>query len=111
MAEELRAGRTALMAVLAQRAPGRSSSSSSGAESRSVQVLREAEHFFSPRGSLEAVQDLKDTLFRGAARKLLGVSVWCGIGRCSPYLNSVWSDCARTSCLNVLQGVWHCHSI
>ena len=79
MAEELRAGRTALMAVLSQRAPGRGSSSS-GAESRSTQVLREAEHFFSPRGSLEAVQDLKDTLFRGAARKLLGVSVWRGVG-------------------------------
>ena len=99
MAEELRAGRTALMAVLSQRAPGRGSSSS-GAESRSTQVLREAEHFFSPRGSLEAVQDLKDTLFRGAARKLLGVSVWRGgRGPQGPVYSQVYRQ------------VWRCYSI
>ncbi len=57
MVEELRAGRVALLALLP-----------------AGEHLREAEHFFSPRGTLEAVQDLKDTLFRGAARKLMGVS-------------------------------------
>ena len=77
MAEELRAGKAELIAVLhRQPAPRSSAAGESGGGDRQSAVgsaLREAEHFFSPRGALEAVLDLRDTLFRGAARKLLEV--------------------------------------
>jgi hypothetical protein len=56
MAEEIQAGRAAILAMMP---PGA--------------TQQHAEHYFSPRGTLEAAKDLRDTLFRGAARKLLAV--------------------------------------
>lgn len=55
MAAELKAGKAALLEALP-----------AGAR-------REAEAFFSAHGSVEAAQDLRHALMRGAARKLLAV--------------------------------------
>ena len=73
MADQLKEGKAALVACLPPA------------------TAREAEAYFSPRGTVEAARDLRDTLFRGAARKLLAVSRG-----------------GRTGLVGVLAGIWKC---
>ncbi len=73
MAEEFKAGRTAILSCLGQH------------------YQRDAEAYFSPTGTLEAAHDLRDTLFRGAARKLLAVRPPIPPTRTSHHLISFYS--------------------